>query len=99
MPAATSSGDLAQRLRGVGVEQRAGLARDARRGRAMSWITPVSLFTAMTLTSSVGTASAAGSTRRVQQPVGPTGRMHRLEPFGAEGRPRSPARIYARSRR
>ena len=51
---------------------------------AMSCTTPVSLFTAITLTSSVGTASAARSTVGVEQPVGPHRQEHRLEALVGE---------------
>ncbi len=47
-------------------------------------MTPISLFTAMMLTSSVGTASASRERLRVEQPVRADRQEDRLEPFRGE---------------
>ena len=50
----------------------------------MSWITPISLFTAMTLTSSVGTVSAVAQHVGIEQAVRRDRQEHRLEPLAGQ---------------
>ncbi len=51
---------------------------------AMSWITPVSLFTAMMLTSRVGVCNACRSVIGIEQSVRTNRQENRLEPFGRQ---------------
>ena len=82
LPAGQVERDLARRLRQVGVEQApACFAIDA--SPARSWITPVSLFTAMTLTSRVGVCSASRSVSGSSSPSDPTGRNTGSNPSAA----------------
>ncbi len=64
--------DFPDCLRCVGVEQRAG-RRAMAAASAMSWMMPVSLFTAITLTSRVGTARDSRRISGSSRPSGPTG--------------------------
>ena len=61
--------DLASRLNGIGVKQRAAVVRDARASSAIGWIVPISLLACITETRAVSSASASRSIAAETIPV------------------------------